>query len=144
MKRRLALDTSVLTSIVNSDDVFHQPCYQFFREHHDADIATWVVPGLIMFEYQATQSRRYRELHPNKKVFRNAPLFVDKCELYELSKEFLWKVDELSLYDLFGNLKGADLVYACIAKVEGIPLVTHDKQFLQYRTELELINPCEQ
>lgn len=141
MKSRLVLDASVLTSIVNSDDVFHQPCYQFFREHHDADTAIWVIPGLIMFEYQATQSRRYRELHPNKKVFRHAPLYVDKCELYDITKEFLWKVDELSLYDLFGHLKGADLMYACIAKIENIPLVTHDKQFLQYKTELQLISP---
>src|SRR5687768_11571345 len=118
MKRRFTLDASVLTSIVNSGDIFHQSCYQFFREHHDADTATWVIPGLIMFEYQATQSRRYRELYPGKKVFRYAPLFVEKCELYDITKEFLWKVDELFLYDLFGHLKGADLMYACIAKVE--------------------------
>ena len=142
MKRRLALDASVLTSIVNSDDVFHWPCYRFFREHHDADTAIWVIPSLIMFEYQATQSRRYRQLHPGKKVFRYAPLFVDKCELYDISQEFLWKIDDLSLYDLFGHLRGADLVYACIAKVERIPLVTHDKQFWQYEKELDLINPC--
>lgn len=141
MKRRFALDASVLTSIVNSDDVFHQPCYQFFRKLNDADAAIWVIPGLIMFEYQAAQSRRYRELHPGKKVFRFAPLYVDKCELYDVSVEFLWKVDELGLYDLFNHLKGADLVYACIAKVEAIPLVTHDKQFLQYGAEIEIINP---
>lgn len=143
MKARLVLDACVLTSIVNSDDIFHQPCYQFFRERHDEDAVSWVIPGLVMFEYQATQSRRYPESNPGKKVFRYAPLFVDKCELYELTKEFLWKVDELGLYDLFRNLKGADLVYACIAWVEGIPLVTHDKQFTQYGREIQLMNPCE-
>ena len=144
MKRRLALDTSVLTSIVNSDDSLHQPCYQFFREHHDDDTAIWVVPGLIVFDFQATQSRRYREFHPDRKtVFRDAPLYEDRCELYDLSKEFLWKVGDLRLYDRFGNLKGPDLVYACIAKVEGIPLVTHDNQFNQYRDDIDLINPCD-
>lgn len=77
------------------------------------------------------------------KVFREAPLFVEKCELFQINAEFLWRVSEQNLYDLFLNLKGADLVYACIAKSESIPLVTHDKQFNQYSKELQLINPCE-
>ena len=143
MKTRLVLDACVLTSIVNSDDVFHDRCYRFFRRHHDQDSVTWVVPGLVVFEYQATQSRRYREARPGKKVFREAPLFVDKCELFQITTEFLWKVSEQKLYDLFLNLKGADLVYACIAKAESIPLVTHDKQFNQYSKELQLLNPCD-
>jgi predicted nucleic acid-binding protein len=96
-----------------------------------------------MFEYQATQSRKYRESRPGKKVFREAPLFVDKCELFQITTEFLWTVSEQKLYDLFLNLKGADLVYACIAKAESIPLVTHDKQFNQYSNDLNLINPCD-
>jgi predicted nucleic acid-binding protein len=143
MKQRLALDASVLTSIVNSDDVHHIPCYSYFVKHHEADTAQWVIPGLIIFEYQATQSRRYRERRPGKPVFRFAPLYVDKCQLYHITQKFLHTVDELKLYDLFNHLKGADLLYACIAKVEDIPLVTHDKQFNQYRNDLRLINPCE-
>lgn len=143
MKQRFALDASVLTSIVNSDDVHHLPCYSFFRNHHDDDTAMWIIPGLIFFEFQAAQSRRYREKRPGKPVFRFAPLFVKKCQLYHVTQKFLHRVHELELYDLFNHLKGADLLYACIAKVEGIPLVTHDKQFTQYRSELELINPCD-
>ena len=143
MKKRMVLDASVLTSIVNSDDALHLPCYHFFRVHHDADSATWVVPGLLIFEFQATQSRRYRELHPERKsVFRDAPLFVDKCELYDISKEFIWKVHELRLYDLFDKLRGADLLYSCIAKVEQIPLITHDKGFSPYNGDIALINPA--
>jgi hypothetical protein len=61
MRKRYALDASVLASIVNSDDIEHFSCYSFFRNLHDHDKAIWVVPGLIFFEFQATQSRRYRE-----------------------------------------------------------------------------------
>lgn len=54
MRKRYVLDTSVLVSIVNSDDAEHFSCYSLFRNLHDEDKATWVVPGVIFFEFQAT------------------------------------------------------------------------------------------
>lgn len=143
MKERVVLDASVITSVVNSDDAFHQPCYQYFRDRHDAGDVIWVIPGLIMFEFQATQSRRYRERRPGQPVYRDSPLYVDQCEVFQVTKDFLWAVSEAKLYDLFAQLRGADLLYACIAKLERIPLVTHDKGFERYASELKLINPCE-
>jgi hypothetical protein len=53
----------------------------------------------------------------------------------------LAKVYDLGLYDKFSTLRGADLLYACIARVENIPLVTHDSDFSPYSKELELIKP---
>lgn len=142
-RQRYALDASVLASIVNSDDAEHYSCYSFFRNLHDDDKALWVVPGLIFFEFQAAQSRRYRERRSGKPVYRNAPLFYTNTELYHVTKKFLIKVSELELYDKFSHLKGADLLYACIARVEGIPLVTHDGGFDRYKGEIELIKPRE-
>jgi predicted nucleic acid-binding protein len=143
MRQRYVLDTSVLTSIVNSDDSEHWSCYSFFQNLHDADNAIWVIPGLIVFEFQATQSKRYRERRPGQPIFRRAPLFYTNTELYHVTKKFLIKVYDLGLYDRFRFLKGADLLYACIAKVEGIPLVTHDKDFDRYSNEIQLIKPRE-
>lgn len=101
--QRYALDASVLTSIVNSDDAEHFSCYSFFRGHHENASAIWVVPGLIFFEFQATQSRRYRDKGIEGSVFRNAPLFMDNCELYEVTPSFLARVWELGLYDFLAN-----------------------------------------
>lgn len=143
MRQRYVLDASVLASIVNSDDAEHPSCYGFFRRLHDEDAATWVVPGLVFFEFQATQSRRYRERQPGSPVFRHAPLLETNTELFEITQSFLYAVSESELFDRFANLKGADLVYACIAKIEGIPLVTHDKQFNQYADEIEIVRPRE-
>lgn len=42
---------------------------------------------------------------------------------------------------MFSRLRGGDLLYACIAYVEGIPLVTHDQDFDRYSDKLRLINP---
>ena len=143
MRQRYALDASVLASVVNSDDAEHFSCYSFFRNLHDEDAAIWVVPGLIFFEFQATQSRRYQKRSPDADVFRYAPLFITNTELYHVTEPFLTKVWELGLYDRFTNLKGPDLLYACIACVEDIPLVTHDADFDRYSDEIRLIKPRE-
>ena len=142
-RQRYAVDASVLASIVNSDDAEHFACYSFFRNLHDNDTATWVVPGLIFFEFQATQSRRYKERRPAAPVFRHAPLFMTNTELYHVTGEFLARVWELGLYDRVSSLRGADLPYACIALVEDIPLVTHDADFDPYRDQIRLMKPRE-
>lgn len=138
---RYALDASVLSAIVNSDDVEHFSCYSFYRNLDDNDKALWVVPGLIFFEFQATQSRRYQKSRPGQPVFRHAPLNYENTELFEVTKKFLRKVYDLKLYDTFTTLRGADLLYACIARVERIPLVTHDSDFDIYSKDLTLIRP---
>ena len=141
LRKRYALDASVLASIVNSDDAEHFSCYSFFQNLHQDDKATWVVPGLIIFEFQATQSKRYRKLRPGQPVFRRSPLTYENTELYDVNKKFLAKVYKLDLYSKFSTLRGADLLYACIARVENIPLVTHDSDFDPYSKELTLIKP---
>ena len=138
-RQRVVLDASVLVSVVNSDDEFHLPCYQYFRESDDAG-TIWVVPGLIVFEFEATQSRRYREKGRDA-VYRHAPLYDRNTELCQVTREFLQRVGELNLYDVFARLRGADLLYACIAKIEGIPLVTHDLAFKAFASEIEMIDP---
>jgi hypothetical protein len=70
-------------------------------------------------------------------------LFIENCELYQVTASFLARLWELGLYDLFSHLKGADLLYACIAKVEEDPLVTHDAGFDRYSNELTIIKPRE-
>lgn len=141
--KRYALDANVLTSIVNSDEAEHFSCYSFFRNNDDDGKARWVVPGLIFFEFQATQSKLSRKRRSKYQVFRHSPLNYENTELYHVTKEFLVKVHELDLYNKFNLLQGADLLYACIARVEKIPLVTHDKDFNPYRKELILISPRE-
>ena len=141
MRKRYALDANVLASIVNSDDAEHFSCYSFFRNLDDDDKARWIVPGLIFFEFQATQSRRYRIRQPRRPAFRRSPLHYENTELYHVTKKFLTKVYELDLYEKFSLLRGADLLYACIARVGNIPLVTHDSDFDPYENDLTLIRP---
>ena len=52
MRQRYVLDTSVLVSIVNSDDAEYFSCYSFFQNLHDEDKAIWVVPGVIFSSFR--------------------------------------------------------------------------------------------
>jgi hypothetical protein len=135
------LDANILVSIVNSDDDEHWSCYSFFRNHDDDGMARWVVPGLIFFEFQSSQSRRYRQRRPGHPVFRHSPLNYENTELYHVTKTFLTKVYGFDLFNRFSSLRGQDLLYACIAYVEKIPLVTHDKDFDPYSKDLIIIKP---
>jgi predicted nucleic acid-binding protein len=123
------------------DDPEHQSCYWFFQNLHDADRVTWVVPGLIFFELQAVRARRKRDKVEDRLPYGRIPLYMENSELYEVTPAFLKRVWDLDLYNVFLSLKGADLLYACIAKVENIPLVTHDKDFDQYEGTIQIIRP---
>jgi predicted nucleic acid-binding protein len=136
--KRYVVDTSVLVSGVNSADEFHLPCYQWIRERFDEG-AIFVVPALAFFEFQAAQSRIYR---PRKRpAYRELRLHEGNARLYPMGRRFLARTHEAGLYDKFEMLRGADLVFACIAYLERLPLVTRDSAFDQYEGELQIINP---
>ena len=141
MRLRYVLDASVMAAVINMDDPERQSCYWFFQNLHDADRVTWVVPGLIFFELQAVRARRKRDRVEDRQPYGRIPLYMENSELYEVTNAFLKRVWDLDLYNVFLSLKGADLLYACIAKVENIPLVTHDKDFDQYEGTIQIIRP---
>ena len=141
MRSRYVLDASVMAAVINMDDPERQSCYWFFQNLHDADRVTWVVPGLIFFELQAVRARRKRDRVEDRQPYGRIPLYMENSELYEVTNAFLKRVWDLDLYNVFQSLKGADLLYACIAKVENIPLVTHDKDFDQYEGTIQIIRP---
>ncbi len=142
MRERYVLDASVLGAVMNLDDPAHHECYWYFRSHFDAGTATWVVPGLIFFELQAMRSRRNRERIDIRPPFHSVPLYLENTQLYEITPTFLQRVEELDLYRTFDFLRGADLLYACIARVEDLPLVTRDGHFDRCRDVIQLIDPA--
>lgn len=143
MKLRYVLDASVMAAVINMDDVAHQSCYWFFNNFHDADAVTWVVPGLIFFELQSVRARRKLSKVEDRPPYGSIPLYDENTELYEVTPKFLKQVWDQDLYNVFLSLKGADLLYACIAKVENIALVTNDTDFDKYRGVIEIIRPSE-
>jgi predicted nucleic acid-binding protein len=98
-------------------DVHHNIANQFYERNPDA---VWVILTLAYFEFQAAQSRsgqRYRDV------------YIRSLEIFELTLDFTRRCREQQLFERFLKLRGADLVYACIAKVKGFALVTFDRDF---------------
>jgi predicted nucleic acid-binding protein len=119
-------------ALINSQDISHYACTTFYENNRDNIIL--VIPSIAYFEFQATQSRLRRE---NKGAIRE--IYIENLELYTITKETIKKAANLNIFDKFNNLKGADLIYACIAKIENIPLVTNDKHFQKVQNEIEVI-----
>jgi predicted nucleic acid-binding protein len=118
-------DTSALISAVRSLDPFHLSCYSFMRDHSQ-DIH--VFPSIAWFEMQATLSRLERD---GKRVLRDLYLLDDKNYMLDIDLAFIRKTSEQNLHIKFSSLRGADLIFACAAVIEGATLVTRDKAFLE-------------
>ena len=85
-----------------------------------------IFPSLAVFEVLATVSRMHRD---GKKILREFYLMDDHSVLYGVDKELISKSNDFFAKTGFEKLRGADLVFACIAQVEDAYLVTLDKQF---------------
>jgi predicted nucleic acid-binding protein len=128
---RYVIDASALIGAVNSADSNHVACYSFFRNHEDD---TFLIPTLAYFEFQAAQSRIRRE---GRRAIRE--LYIPNVETYEITQETLRRASVLGLPDKLQILRGADLVYACIAAIEGLPLVTHDRGFARVEQHITVV-----
>lgn len=111
--RRIVLDANVMISAINSEDPKHQDCYQFVRVRQPT--TTWVIPLVAAFEFHAAQPRAERE---GRKVIRE--IYWPDAERYEITTSFLRAVAEAGLFQKLSALRGADLIYACVAAVEGV------------------------
>jgi len=133
--QRFLLDASVLISAVNSADALHIPCYSFIRNHEDA---IWVVPSIAYFEFQAAQSRIRRS---GRSAIRE--IYLANAQVYEVTHSVMSACAEAGLFDRLDTLRGADLVYACIAALEDLPLVTTDSDFKSVSGTITIINPTD-
>lgn len=136
MKKTYLVDAGFMVAVARRNHEFHEPCYNFARHHGDA---VWVIPPMALFEFHASQSRRNKIENTHDEQFHT--LNWPHARYYDIDQQFARKAWELDLFNRFENLGGSDLIYACIARVEGIPLVTRDSDFLLYSDEIVIVNP---
>jgi len=135
--QKYLFDTNIWISIWDITDPFHQEMYDFYQ-YYKVNDRKIVIPTMVYFEFQATKSAVYK-----RKSILQSPLrdwYVDDGDVikFEISTEFTNKAKEQELFDKFHMLRGADLVVACVAKVEDAILVSNDKAFQALAGELEV------
>ncbi|MSO70409.1 MAG: type II toxin-antitoxin system VapC family toxin [Alphaproteobacteria bacterium] len=131
---RYVWDTSALASVVNTNDEHNKASYQFYQEHNDS---VYIFPAIAWFEFQAAVSRRNREGH---KVQRDLYVLDGKNIVFDVDQELIARASERRLFEKFSSLRGADLIFACIAYLEEAALVTNDRAF-ESLNEIQVIVP---
>ncbi len=127
--KKFVWDTSAIINIKEPNSEGYSPAHSLIKDLSDGWIKGEylnIFPSLAVFEVSATVSRMHRE---GKKILKEFYLMDDNAVLYDVNQELITKSYELYDKEGFNKLRGADLVFACIAYVENAYLVTLDKHF---------------
>jgi hypothetical protein len=129
MKNKFVWDTSAIINIQELNSKGYSPGQSLYK-----DLTSGYIPGeyqnifpsLAVFEVAATVSR---SLQDGKKMYMEYYLIDENSILYDVSQELIYQCNDLFAKPGFDKLRGADLVFACIAHAEDAYLVTLDKHF---------------
>jgi len=139
--KKFVWDTSAIVNIKEPDENGYSPGHSLFKDLTDGWIPgpyLNIFPSLAVFEVSATVSRMHRD---GKPILRDFYLMNDKSMLYDVDQSLIFKSHGLFAKAGFDRLRGADLVFACIASIEDAYLVTKDQAFRKYLpTELQIID----
>ncbi|MDZ7753217.1 MAG: PIN domain-containing protein [Gammaproteobacteria bacterium] len=127
--QRFVWDTSAIINIKDPDYTGYSPGYSLIKDLSDGWIPgpyQNIFPSLAVFEVSATASRMHRE---GKRILREFYLMDENAVLYDVDRGLIEKSYKLHEKPGFDRLRGADLVFACIACIENAYLVTLDKAF---------------
>jgi hypothetical protein len=125
-------DTSAIINIKEPNKDGYSPAHSFIKDFSDG----WlpgpylnIFPSLAVFEVSAGVSRMHRE---GKKILREFYLMDENAILYVVDEALIRKSYNLHAEPGFDKLRGADLVFACIAAIENAYLVTLDGAFKKH------------
>lgn len=137
---RLVWDTSALLSIKEPNADGYSPGASLYKDFSDG----WlpgpyfnIYPAIAVFELQAAVSRHHRE---GRNTGREFHVVSENSTVYPVDQELVYRCDALFAAPGFVTLRGADLVFACIAKLEDAYLVTLDKGFAAVASEIRVVD----
>lgn len=127
--RKFVWDTSALLNIKEPNGSGYSPGHSLMKDFSDG----WlpgphlnIFPAIAYFELQASISRKHRE---GGKMLREFYILDEHSMVYPIDHELITKSNALTALKNFDRLRGADLIFACIAYLEGADLVTLDNHF---------------
>jgi predicted nucleic acid-binding protein len=131
-KIKFVWDTSALINIKEPNQNGYSPANSLYKDFSNGWISEPyqnIFPSLAVFEVSATVSRMHRE---GKRILREFYIMNDHSVLYDVNQNLIDKSYDLYAKPGFDQLRGADLVFACIAYIENAWLVTLDKDYTKY------------
>jgi predicted nucleic acid-binding protein len=138
--KKFVWDTSALINIKEPDENGYSPGNSLMKDLSDGWITgpyENIFPAIAVFEVNATVSRMHRE---KKKIMREYYVLDRNSRIYPIDDELISKCTEIVNENGFSSLRGADLIFACIAYLEDAFLVTKDKDFSAISSQVRVID----
>ncbi|MGI0014655.1 MAG: PIN domain-containing protein [Nitrososphaera sp.] len=137
---RFVWDTSALLNIKERNAQGYSPGHSLYKDFSDG----WlpgpyfnIYPSIAVFELQASISRLHRE---GQKILRDFYIVSENSTVYPIDQELIYRCEKLFDAPGFSTLRGADLIFACIARLEDAYLVTLDKGFAVVASKIRVVD----
>jgi hypothetical protein len=137
---RLVWDTSALLNIKEPDARGYSPGHSLYKDFSDGWLAGPyfnIYPAIAVFEVQASISRIHRD---GGKMLRDFYILTARSMVYPVDHDLVQRASPLFSSPGFSSLRGADSIFACIAKLEDAYLVTKDKDFAVVASEVQIVD----
>lgn len=138
--RKFVWDTSALLNLKEPDTDGYSPAGSFYKDFNDGWIKgpyLNIFPAISFFELSAGISRKHREGH---RMLREFYILGENSMVYNIDLEFVRKTADIVTLEGFNLLRGADLIFACIAHLEDAFLVTLDNHFDHVAKYIQVID----
>lgn len=127
--KKFVWDTSAIINIKEPNAQGYSPSNSLMKDLSDGWIPgpyQNIFPSIAAFEVDASVSRMHRE---RKKLLPEFYIVDDCAVIYPIDQDLIRRSSDLVTMDGFSKLRGADLIFACIAYLESACLVTLDGHF---------------
>jgi hypothetical protein len=138
--KRFVWDTSALINIKEPNGDGYSPAHSFYKDFSDG----WlpgpyfnIYPSIAAFELQASISRLHRE---GRKMLRDFYIVSENSTVYTIDQDLIYRCSHLFDKPGFSDLRGADLIFACIAYIEDAYLVTLDTGFKAVASQIRVMD----
>jgi len=137
---KLVWDASALVNIKELTPTGYTPANSLWKDLADGWILgpyQNIIPAIAAFEIPAVVSRKRRK---GSNMLHDFYLMGENEVLYPIDQKFVYAADAIVRTPGFDKLRGADLIYACIAKLENARLITLDHDFSVVKNEIMVVN----
>lgn len=138
--KKFVWDTSALLSIKEPDENGYSPGNSLYKDLNDGWIKgpyLNIFPAISVFEVNATVSRKHRE---GSNILREFYIKNEHSMIYDMNSDLIARSVDIFTMSGFDMLRGADLVFACIAYIEKAYLVTLDDHFKHVLKYVDIID----
>lgn len=138
--KKFIWDTSALLNIKEPGDNGYSPALSLYKDLNDGWIAgpyKNIFPSIAYFELSASISRKHRE---GAKILRDFYILNKNSVIYNIDTTLIKRSNEIVSRNGFDLLRGADLIFACIAYLEDAFLVTLDNHFKHLSKQIRIID----